>query len=223
MSLLTDYIERYALISMEKQERFSKLIGEHFWELDLDTGKARFNELEFPFQVLGTESENTLTFLWAWADEQTEIPPGLIRSAIELREWGREKGLPEFYTPEIDLNRADGNMIAMVSSIAARASCYYRGGYDGGAAYFLVFGDAIDAQPGLGFVSFIRRFTDIIAIYELNHRRLFLSYFREKRLPVVEQGALIGAELTTGEAVAAEFDEQDRIIAINGSLVEHAS
>lgn len=223
MPIITEYVERYALISMEKQERFNRLIGEHFWELNLDTGKARFNDQEFPFQVLGTESENTLTFLWAWADEQTEIPYELIKTALELREWGKKEGLTEFDVPEIDLNRADGHMIAIVSSIAARASCYYRGGYDGGAVYLLIFGEAIDTQPGLGLVSFIKRFTDIISIYELNHRRLFLSYFREKKLPVVEQGALISAELTTGEAIVAEFDKQDRVIAINGSQVEHVS
>ena len=61
-------------------------------ELDPDAGKLRFNGLEFPMQVLGTESDNTLIWLWAWADEHTEVPAGLLQSAIELRNWGAGDG-----------------------------------------------------------------------------------------------------------------------------------
>ena len=90
MSALTDYLEQSALISLEKQDKLALLIGEDTYDLDLDAGKIRFdNSLEISFQVLGTESDNTLIWLWAWADEQTEeIPADLLRASREIRDWG---------------------------------------------------------------------------------------------------------------------------------------
>jgi hypothetical protein len=79
MAKITEYLELYALISLEKQEKFDRLIGEHTMELDVDTGTIRFsNGLAVPFQVLGTESGNTLTWLWAWSDEQPDMPDHLL-------------------------------------------------------------------------------------------------------------------------------------------------
>ncbi len=105
------YLERYALLSLEKQDKLEALIGEHLHELDLDAGTIRFDRFQFPMQVIGTESDNTLTWLWAWSDEQTEIPSNLMQSAIQLRTWGSAEGLPEFTLPSVDLNIADGNAI----------------------------------------------------------------------------------------------------------------
>src|SRR5512143_1441503 len=89
------YLERYALLSLEKQDKLESLIGAHLHELDLDAGTIRFDALQFPVQVVGTESYNTLTWLWAWADEQAELPANLIQSAVQLRSWGTEADIPE--------------------------------------------------------------------------------------------------------------------------------
>ena len=150
---LQAYLEQYALLSLEKQDKLESLIGEHLHELDLDAGTIRFNELQFPVQVIGTESYNTLTWLWAWADEQEEIPASLTQSAIQLRIWGAEAGIPEFTMPSVDLNRADGSALAMIAAEVCKASCYYRDGYEGGAAYLLLFDRTIDSRrPSTGRV-----------------------------------------------------------------------
>ncbi len=91
---LQTYLERYALITLEKQDKLESLIGDSMHEIELDAGIIRFNDLQFPLQVLGTESDNTLTWLWAWSDEQTEIPSALMQSAIQLRNWGQTKVFP---------------------------------------------------------------------------------------------------------------------------------
>ena len=152
MSTFIEYLEKYALVSLEKQEKFRRLIGEHTRELDLDSGLIRFDsDLVFPFQVLGTESNNTLTWLWAWSEEQTEIPPNLIKSSFELKDWGNRHRIREFMMPSVDLNGADGHAISLIATEVCRASCYYRDPYEGGTVYVLIFGKTIDEQPPLDF------------------------------------------------------------------------
>lgn len=220
MKKMYEHFEKYALLSLEKQEKLSTLIGEHTWELSLDSGTIRFNgEVEFPFQALGTESDNTLTWLWAWADEQTEIPGSLLTSSRQCRDWGMREGVEEFSSPSVDLNRADGHLIALIASEVCRASCYYRGPYEGGAVIILIFGEAIDKQPAFDLKGLSRQFTNIISLYDFNHRNTLLSYLRAKELPFVEKGPLITAELAAGENLAAEFDDQGRLQSISGKIV----
>lgn len=216
MSTLIEYFERYALVSLEKQEKLSTLIGEHSWELDLDTGKARFEDLAFPFQVLGTESENTLTWLWAWANEQSEIPESLLTASLQAKAWGTNEGLGEFTSPSIDLNRADGHMLALIASEVCTASAYYRGPYEGGAVFFLIFGREIDGRPSLDLAALTRQFTNLTSLYEFSHHNALLSYLRMKNLTFIEKGSTVAARLTTGEEAQAEFDHRGRLLSING-------
>ncbi len=217
---LQTYLERYALISLEKQDKLESLIGESMHELDLDAGIIRFHDFKFPIQVLGTESDNTLTWLWAWADEQTEIPSGLMQSAIQLRNWGANEGLTEFTLPSIDLGRTDGHIIAMIGAEICKASCYYRDSYEGGAVLLLLFDNLIDNQPPFNRERLIRRSSDIFSRYEFNHQNTILSYLQLKKLPLSEERNLISCELESGERLNAEFDTDGRLIMVNGAAFE---
>ncbi|HUI45701.1 MAG TPA: hypothetical protein VL122_06960 [Nitrospirota bacterium] len=217
---LQTYLERYALITLEKQDKLESLIGESMHELDLDAGIIRFNDLQFPMQVLGTESDNTLTWLWAWSDEQTEIPSSLMQSAIQLRNWGATEGIPEFTLPSLDLNRADGHIIALIGAEICKASCYYRDRYEGGAVLLLLFDKLIDNQPPFNRERLLRRLSDIFSQYEINHRNALLSYLRSKELPPVEERNVVSFALESGERLNAEFDTVGRLIAVNGVAFE---
>lgn len=220
MKTLNDYLEQYALISLEKRDKLASMVGENLHELDLDAGIIRFSrDLAFPFQVLGTESDNSLTWLWAWAEEQTEIPEMLIQASLDLRHWGAQEGLREFTIPSIDLTRADGNAVAMVSTQISQANSYFRDSYEGGAAYLLIFENSIDNEPSFDRASLLRHLSDIIARYDLNHRNLLWSYLQMKRVSAVEQGPLITCELETGERLIAEFDDAGKLSVWNGERV----
>ena len=218
---LQAYLEKYALLSLEKQDRLESLTGEHMHELDLDAGKIRFENFEFPVQVIGTESDNTLTWLWAWAEEQTEIiPASLLQSAIQLRNWGGGESIPEFTMPSIDLNRADGNVMAMIGAEVCQASCYYRDDYEGGAVFMLLFDRMIDSQPSFDRARLLLRFSDLISRHDLNHRNVVLSYLTVKGLSPVQQKNLISCELESGERLHAEFDDAGRLVVVNGAAFE---
>jgi hypothetical protein len=217
MSTLTGYLETCALVSLEKQEKLAGLIGEHTVDIDYDSGAVRFSGAhEFPFQVLGTESDNTLTWLWAWADEQMELSPDLVTSSLQMRAWGEKNGVGEFTMPSVDLGKADGRVLSLISSAVCGAGCYYRDDYDGGSLFLLLFGKELDRQPSFDAAGLVRQFSDLISLSELNHRNTLLSYLRQKDLPFTEQGNIIKFELESAEAMRAEFNPNGAVRSING-------
>ncbi len=220
MTTFSTLLEQNALLALEKQEKLSHLLGDHHWDLDLDTGMIRFNDLQFPFQVLGTESDNTLTWLWAWANEQTEIPDELLRSARELRAWGEGEGIDEFTLPAVDLNRADGHALSMISTAVSGASCYYRAPYEGGAVFLLVSGEAIGRQPPFDLLNLTKRFMDLISLYDLNHHHALVSYFKGRELPFTDSGTQVTADLSTGDSLSADFDASGRLLSLNGKPLQ---
>lgn len=219
-NILQTYLERYALITLEKQDKLESLIADSMHEFDLDAGKIRFNDFEFPVQVLGTESDNLLTWLWAWADEQAETPSGLMQSAIQLRNWGASEGIPEFTMPSLDLNRVDGHVIALIGTEVCHASGYFRDSYEGGAVLLLLFDKLIDNQPPFDRQRLIRSMSDIFSRYALDHRKTLLSYLRLKGLSPVQDRNMIGCELDSGERLNAEFDATGRLVVVNGAVFE---
>lgn len=215
MNILTEYLEQFALLSLEKQEKLAILIGEHSAELNLEEGMIQFNEgVLFPFQVLGTESDNSLTWLWGWAEEQPEIPLNRLSSAYLMKDWGEKAGIPEFTKPSVDLTRSDGRAISLISSEICGASCSYQDSYEGGAVYLLLFGEAIDQQPSFDVAGLSRQFSEVLSLYDLNERTALLSYLRKKGLPFSEDNQTLSAELETGEKLTAIFDEKGRLLTI---------
>lgn len=218
MNELAQYLEQYGLVSLEKQEKFNSLIGEHTMELDFDAGVIRFsNAYEFPFQVLGTESDNTLTWLWAWAEEQTEVPEEHLRSALQMKEWGAKQNLTLFSSPSVDLNIADGITISLISSEICSASCYYQDSYDGGALFLLLFGETIDTQAPLDAAGLLRQLSGLASTYDFSHRNAVRAYLRAKGLAFSEEGLVISGELESGENIRASFTEQDSLVSLNGN------
>jgi hypothetical protein len=220
MNTLSDYIEQYGLLSLEKQDKLTLLVGEHMHEIDLENGKIRFDAVEFPFQALGTESDNTLTWLWAWADEQTEVPVDLLTAARELRDWGKREGIREFVVPGVDLDKADGLAFSLIASEVCKASCFYRDVYEGGSLFVLLFDSAIDRQPSFDLGRLSKQYLYLISRYELHHRNALLSYLNTKGLSPLSHGSQITGKLVTGELLNAEFDKAGRLMLLNGEAAE---
>lgn len=220
MNKLFTYLEKYGLLSLEKQDKLAHVIGEHTYALDLENGTIRFDNAEFPFQVLGTESDNTLTWLWAWADEQTETPEDLITTSQALRDWGEKEGIQEFLVPSVDIGTVDGLAFAIIASQVCKASCFYRDVYEGGSLFVLLFDKQIDNQPSFNLTRLSKQFLNLIYLYELNHKNALLSYLKAKGLAPFEGGHRIACTLGSGELLTAEFDNIGRIRLLNGDTVE---
>lgn len=217
MDNLKQLFERYALVSLEKQARLFRFLGEHFLELDLDAGVARFGaDRSFPFQVLGTESENSLTWLWAWADEHDEVPDGLLASALALRAWGKEQGIAELALPSLDLDRADGTMLSVIASEVCGASGFYRDHFEGGNLFLLLSGIALDERQAFDRQGLVRQLADLAARYEFDHRNALTSYFKARSIHTSAAEGSVSAQLANGERVIIGFDDAGRALTVNG-------
>lgn len=213
MSRFMRYFEEYALLALEKEDKLQRLAGEHYFELDQDAGMARFGrDLAFPCQILGTQSDNTLSWLWAWSEAQEDIPEGLIRSSLEMRAWGLREGVPEATDPYVDLDRADGRMLTMVSAEVCGASSFYRDPYDGGALFLLLSGSAIDGQPPLNGQRLAFHLRSLSQEHEIDPRRALLAYFRARGITPAERGSAVSCRLASGEPFFMEFDEEGRML-----------
>jgi len=122
--------------------------------------------------------------------------------------------------PSLDIDRADGHVIALISAEVCKASGYYRDSYEGGAVLLLLFDRLIDSQPPFNRQRLVRRMSDIFSRYALNHRNVLLSYLRLKHLSPVEQKDTMTCELETGERLNAEFNADGRLITVNGAPFE---
>ena len=89
MSTVSSLLTHHVASSLSKQHALDEFIGDHRWELDLEQGTVDFGEgRRFPVQILGTQSEIANTWLWAWDNRASDIPPQLLMAAHQLRTLG---------------------------------------------------------------------------------------------------------------------------------------
>ena len=72
---LSHLFSLYAASTLDKQRTLMDLIGEkHRWDFDMKSGEIAFNgKHKFPVQIIGTESHQSNTWLWAWANAESGI------------------------------------------------------------------------------------------------------------------------------------------------------
>jgi len=124
-SLLKEHI----LESMYKQIHLASVVEGRDWSLSLDRsspqyGKLCFGEdLAYHCQILGSESYESNTWLWAWANEH--VPEDMTQAARGLSQ--RDGNAPEFKESQLPLEAVDAGQLAMVASGLCSAKAYYSG------------------------------------------------------------------------------------------------
>lgn len=138
---------RHAPASFDKQLHLADLISDLPWHFDMATGTLSFGDrYRWHAQVLGTESYENNTWLWAWANEASNIADVLLEAAHTMLELGEEQGIPELLQPQFPLEQADGHLLSLIASCVCHANTYFRGAYDGGAVFLLIDDDLCPMQ-----------------------------------------------------------------------------
>lgn len=120
-------------------------MGGREWSLSMERtqgskyGKLSFAEdLAFECQVLGSESYDSNTWKWGWAND--DVPQDMLQASSRLR--ASDLG-PEFTEPQFPLTRANGHQIAAVASGVLKTAACYSGSTEGGKGrVFLLITDA---------------------------------------------------------------------------------
>ncbi|MEU4689465.1 DUF6882 domain-containing protein [Actinoplanes sp. NPDC023714] len=219
MSAFDELFAQHAATAYARQLALADLIGERDWQLDLTEGVATFGgDLRFPIQLLGTESHVDGSWLWAWANAVSNLPPQLLHLSEWMRSYGSSSSIPELTEPSFPLDRADGAHLALIAS-GLTGRCYYRGPYDGGAVFFHL--ENLPAEI-VAPVSPERAFLvvgQVIGAFPLDHRITLLSFLDQQGWSVSDNTpALVVGTHPGGSEMRVEFDDQNRMARISGQV-----
>lgn len=219
-----NYFSQNVAASFDKQNRLGEFLGQHNWSFAMDSGLLTFTTTHgnYPFQIqlLGTEAEDSATWLWSWANEGSNIPARLTKAALDLKELGEKEKILEFSEPEMPVEEDfNGHHFAMVASGLAKAGCYYRGPYNGGALYMLItdpkFEELTAVDPATLGIRIPSIFTQVISALPVqNHREAFKSYLEFYGLDVTEDPESLIGSGSSVKPIKATFDKQNRLIEV---------
>src|SRR5215469_5397105 len=177
MDTFKDLLARHAGLSFEKQYSLTDYLGSHDWLISSERDSISFGPGKvFPAQILGTESQSTYTWLWAWANEASGLSPDVVRDSIKLRQLGERSGIQELLEPEIEMGAISGHHFALIASGVCDAAAYYRGAYDGGAVYVLLYDPEKKILRDDSMVRMSTVYLDLIHQIELEHKSAFRYY-----------------------------------------------
>jgi hypothetical protein len=212
--------QKHVASSLDKQLHLQELVGEEpRWQLDMETGRISFGaRYSFAIQALGTESALDGTWLWAWANEASDIPERLLESARALKRFGEEKQVPELTQPLLTVGELDGHKLSMIASGACRADAYYRGPYEGGAVFVLIQDTSFPAGDENTIWRIASTFTQVLANFPVNHRKAFVEYLHYYGLKGKCDGLSITVQGPEGRVLKTEFDEAGRLLKLGGDV-----
>ena len=211
-------LSRYAGISLAKQLALGDFLGQHSWAVDIEAGTVTFSPGgTYPLQLLGTEATGDATWLWAWANEASHLPPDLLQACRQLQQLGHEQRIPELCDLSFSLSQVDGHALAAVAAGPNTHSCYYRGPYDGGALYFLVSGlpDSVFAPAPLPRV--LTALTQTLSQFDIDHVEMAQSLLTVQGFTLQQQENQLVAQRHQDE-LCLRLDKQQRIQTINSTL-----
>jgi hypothetical protein len=186
-------IEEHVFRVLDRQIRMFDRLGEHDWGLEIDQGLIRFTSaetgqgiLDSPIQVLGTESVSSGTWLWAWANTGSSLPPPLLQAANRLRVDAEREGDARFTQPQLAVqDPALGTELSMIAVGHLGLPAHYVCPYDGGAAYVaLVRFDGLDGPPDNALAA-LETIQASVANVEFDHREALHHYLGQ---PAAQQG-----------------------------------
>ena len=232
MPTMRELFEENVGLAMSRQRDLAEKIGSWDWGLEMGTGTMTFTKKGFlgfgtkrivtSVQVLGSESEISQTWLWAWANTQSDIPAELLRACESLRARGQREGIAECTEPQLSLDPWDGHRIAMIASgLTPGCAGYYRGPYDGGAIFVLLTGPELVTPVEMPALRFSTLYPEILMQAEItDHRRAARGFARGLGLTVTEERADRWAVTDGRSTLSLDFDEHGRFAGMQGALTK---
>ncbi|GIJ54945.1 hypothetical protein Vau01_024610 [Virgisporangium aurantiacum] len=209
---------RHVATALARQLALGDLLGDRGWSLDIGTGTATFGtDLRFRVQLLGTESEDDGTWLWAWANTGSALPPALLHAADGLREHGRQTGPAELTEPTFRLDRADGHQLSLLAS-GLTGRCYYRGPYPGGALFFQLEDVPAQVLAPARPERVLSVLGQVIQAYDVDHRTVVESFLAQQGWQVDAAAGSVTGRHPDGSTVLVNLDGYGRIRDIGGQL-----
>ena len=210
-----------AIASFLRQQHLVHLVGDSGWSLNIPTGTLSFgNDRHWHTQILGTESHETNTWLWAWANTGSNLPPALIQASLQMKQLGEQQQIPELTEPQIPLSGdINGHVLSMIASGVCDADAYYRGPYDGGAAFLLIKDEKFPRSKESPLARLPHIFPQAISAFAIpDHRLALTSYLDQHGITYNNEGNTVIVKEGGNIVLTAAFDDQKRLTNLDARL-----
>ena len=222
---ISELVDQHIGLSYRKQLALSDFLGRHSWQVDLGKGVVDFGKgpglfgkrRVYPIQIIGTEAEDSGTWLWAWANTESNIPSGLLKAVNGIKALGETQGIDALATAKLPSSEYPGHVLASIGAGIADADCYYRGPYPGGAAFFLVYETPLRQAPPTPSVRVANVLMQVISAFPVNHRAMARAYLESEGFRLDEKDSGWSAADESGRSLTIAFDEMERIAEVTTS------
>ena len=214
-----DLIEQYIGLAFEKQMDLEDIIYGKPWQIDMAKQQLVFgDDLYCSFQLLGTFSHSSETWLWAWGNEQSQLPKNIIEQSLELKKIGEKNNIELLKFPKFDATEDDLHLFGIIASGMFNSSGYYVADYGQGTLVLTFNNEDIeqihkknDTHNRVASV-----IPQLIANYDVNHYAAIKHYLLAKNYQITfDDGSKLIA--TKGnKQITAEFDNLSRLIGLKG-------
>jgi hypothetical protein len=228
---LDDLFIKHGAASFDKQIYFDAMLGKAGWSFDLANGVLAFRRphdepLQLNAQTLGTESDESNTWLWAWANKASGIPVALLMASLEIKTLGEKERIAELMTPELFLSpKVNGQRLAAIASGVCRAGCYFRAPYPKGALYLLIKDPRFKRPVSRPIQRIARAFPMFLSDNSVsNQREAFVSYAKFYKLDITDEPRRVIVSTTkhtrseigleVSNQLVAEFDANNRLVSM---------
>jgi hypothetical protein len=220
--ILITAFDRHAAATFDKQSYLDDLVGKlGRWDFDMERGVLSFGgqKHQWKVQLLGTQSDQSGTWLWAWGNEASEIPKDLLAAANSLRNLGADKGISELCTAKLPTDKRDGHFWAILATGLCKANAYYRAPYEGGAVFLLIKDTTYQRQIVDPLCRLLSVFPQAISTFEIsNHKHALAGHAEYQGLSVQPQGDVVLIADSHGKRLLAKFDDHNRLVELSGTL-----
>ncbi len=193
------------------------VIGGSGWNVDIKNGTIKFGEKVVSSGVLGSESEQSDTWLWSWANTESGLPE--IASAPSRRAKKLLSQCEEFSNPKFMLDELHSghNLSVVCCGVNEDNLCYYRCHYNGGAVFVTVKNLPEEVFAPLPVQEFLKQYLDILSTLYCDHKLLCAGFLHQSGYRFEVRESTIYADVG-GYAVKFDFEnigELERLVNIS--------
>lgn len=215
-----EMLDQFGMIAFDRQMTLQECIRSKPWNFEIDSGVITFgNDIRAEAQLIGSYSQSDGSWMWAWANEESQFPPELLKLCNRMKEIGRENGIDQFTVPLIETDERLGHFFSMIASGLFGASAYYPADTGNGFLFTAISSPEIDAFAAAEPECILTRFPQFIMSFPVRHRISLYHYLTAKGFEVKEEGIKLTG-IKGSNYVFAEFDDQDRLTSLNGNIAK---
>lgn len=196
-----------------QQSKYSELVVKNSnWNLDFDKGLIYFGEDNYPIQFIGSESNVSDSWMWAW-NNINGFNEDLLIEAKAMKNFGMENDLEALTLEKCELSDLfNGHNFAIVASAMSQDNvCYYRGPHAHGAV-FVAFSN-VDSRvfDPIDHIAFSKYTMDAIQNFDIDHMIFVASFLNQNGCKSYIKPLEITGEFSNKAKLNFEFEKIDSI------------